>query len=59
LGASVEVVVPVVAGWLALTYGTARTSYRLTLRSRRRTLEGLADRLAAIAQELIGEHARV
>jgi serine/threonine protein kinase len=58
LGASAEVVVPVVAGWLALTYGTARTSYRLTVRSRRRTLEGLADRLAATAQELIGDRPR-
>jgi hypothetical protein len=48
--AAMAVIVPL---WLAATYTTARTAYRLTTRRRVRELEQLADRLAALAQELI------
>jgi serine/threonine protein kinase len=54
-----EVIAVIVPAWLGLTYATARTSYRLTVRSRQRTLEGLADRLAAMTEELVGERPRI
>lgn len=54
-----EVIAVIVPAWLTLTYATARTSYRLTVRSRQRTLEGLADRLAAMTRELVGERPRI
>jgi hypothetical protein len=59
MSAPAEVIAAIVPAWLGLTYATARTSYRLTVRSRQRTLEGLADRLAAMTQELVGGPARL
>ncbi|MGH7569136.1 MAG: hypothetical protein ACREL9_09235 [Gemmatimonadales bacterium] len=41
--------------WLATTYVTARTVYGRTVNRERRELEGLADRLAALACELAPE----
>jgi hypothetical protein len=48
-GAAVVAIVPL---WLATTYVTARTVYRSSTRKRAQELERLADRLAALAQEL-------
>ncbi|MGH7537608.1 MAG: serine/threonine-protein kinase [Gemmatimonadales bacterium] len=48
--AAMAMIVPL---WLATTYATARTAYRLTTRRRVRELEELADRLAALARELV------
>lgn len=45
----------IIPGWLLTTFLTARTTYRLTSRRRVAELEQLADRLAALAQELILE----
>ena len=39
--------------WLATTYAVARTSYYYAVRRRQRELDGLADRLAALAQSLV------
>ena len=39
--------------WLTTTYVTARTAYSRTVRRRVRELEGLADRLADLARELM------
>lgn len=55
MGAPGEVIAVVVPAWFGLTAVTARTSYRLTVRSRGRTLAGLADRLAEMTKELVGE----
>jgi len=49
-GAGVLVAVPL---WLATTYAVARTSYYYSVRRRQRELNGLADRLAALAQSLV------
>jgi len=38
-----------------VTYATARTTYHSTAQRRARELELLADRIAALAGELIGE----
>jgi len=45
----------IIPGWLLTTFLTARTTYRLTSKRRVAELEQLADRLAALAQELILE----
>jgi hypothetical protein len=52
LGAGTAVIAAV-PFWLALTYAVARTSYYYAVRRRQRELDGLADRLAALAQDLI------
>ena len=39
--------------WLAFTYAVARWSYYYAVRRRQRELDGLADRLAALAQDLV------
>jgi serine/threonine protein kinase len=52
LGAGTAVIAAV-PFWLALTYAVARTSYFYAVRRRQRELDGLADRLAALAQELV------
>ena len=44
-----------VPAWITITYFTARTSYHYSVRSKQRELEGLADRLANLARELIYE----
>ena len=41
--------------WLAATFATARTTYRYSTRRRMRELEALADRLAALTRDLVGE----
>ncbi|MGH7676023.1 MAG: hypothetical protein ACREMV_12195, partial [Gemmatimonadales bacterium] len=53
------ILVGVVPLWLATTYATARTAYGRTTRRRVRELEGLADRLANLARELIPVRAAV
>ncbi|MDQ3950290.1 MAG: serine/threonine protein kinase [Gemmatimonadota bacterium] len=58
LSAPAEVIAAVVPAWLTLTYATARTSYHLSVRSRERTLEDLADRLGSMTRELVGQPAR-
>jgi len=45
--------VAIIPLWLGTTYVTARTVYRRNARGRVRELEALADRLAALARELI------
>jgi serine/threonine protein kinase len=45
----------IVPAWLTLTYATARASYSHAVRRRQKALGGLADRLAELARELIGE----
>jgi serine/threonine protein kinase len=50
-----ELAIVVVPAWLAVTFVTARTSYRLMTRRRYKTLEALIDRLASITAELIAE----
>jgi serine/threonine protein kinase len=59
LHASPELAGIIVPGWVAVTYATARTSYRFTVRRRQRALEGLADRLADLTRELIGATPRM
>ena len=54
-----ELAAVVVPAWLGLTFVTARTSYRWTTRKRNKMLEGLADRLASMTAELIGERPRL
>ncbi len=39
--------------WLLFTYATARTAYFYGVRRRQRTLEQLADRLAALARQMV------
>jgi hypothetical protein len=55
-GTAVGVMV-VVPFWLATTYAVARTSYYYAVRRRQRELDSLADRLAALAQELVPRRA--
>ena len=43
--------------WLGLTYATARTSYHYTVKRRHKQLNELADRLVAVARDVIAEHA--
>ncbi len=50
VGAAVVTVIPV---WLGITYLTARTVYRRSTRKRARELEQLANRLAALTQQLV------
>jgi serine/threonine protein kinase len=50
VGAAVVTVIPV---WLGITYLTARTVYRRSTRKRATELEALANRLAALTQELV------
>jgi hypothetical protein len=50
VGTAVVTVIPV---WLGITYLTARTVYRRSTRKRARELEALANRLAALTQELV------
>jgi len=50
VGAAVVTVIPV---WLGITYLTARTVYRRSTRKRAGELEALANRLAALTQELV------
>ena len=45
----------IVPAWLTITYFTARTSYFYSVRNKQRELEGLADKLADLARELIAE----
>ena len=49
-GVAVLAAVPL---WLATTYAVARTSFYYSVRRRRRELDGLADRLASLAQGLV------
>ena len=49
-GAAVAAIIPL---WLVATYFTARAAYGRTTRRRVRELEGLADRLAGLVQELV------
>ena len=49
-GSAIAVIIPL---WLAATFATARTTYYYSAKRRERKLEGLADRLAALAQELV------
>jgi hypothetical protein len=49
-GAIAAVIAP---AWLTLTYATARTIYHYAARRRMRQLEKLADRLEAVARELV------
>jgi serine/threonine protein kinase len=44
-----------IPAWLMVVYGVARTTYHYSVRRRSRELGGLADRLAALASDLIGE----
>jgi serine/threonine protein kinase len=44
-----------VPAWLAITYATARTSYHYSVKRRSGDLENLANKLAELAAELIGE----
>jgi hypothetical protein len=55
LGAGPEVGL-VAAGWVGGMYALARTIYRAVSRKRRAELEGLSDRLAAIAAESAQGH---
>ena len=45
----------IVPAWLVLTGLTARTSYHYAVKRRQKSLRELADRLANLAQDLIGE----
>jgi serine/threonine protein kinase len=47
-----------IPAWLAFTYATARMSFRYSVRHRLPELESLAERLAALVQELIHEQQR-
>ena len=46
-------VMAIVPFWLATVYAVARTSYHYAVRRRQRELDGLADRLASLAQSLV------
>jgi hypothetical protein len=50
--AFIPLVIPL---WLGLTYGVARTSYHYSTAKRERSLAELADRLEAVARELMAE----
>jgi len=50
--AAMAVIIP---GWLLTTFATARTTYRVISRRRVAELERLAERLAALARDLISE----
>jgi hypothetical protein len=43
--------------WLGLVYSTARFVYSRMTGKRERTLRGLADRLAAVTEEMVPRHA--
>ena len=45
----------IVPAWLTITYSIARASYYYAVNSRKRELENLADKLADLARDLIGE----
>ena len=45
--------------WLATTFSTARAVYRYNSRKRMRELEALADRLAALTGDLVGERPKL
>jgi len=49
----------VIPAWLLITYATARTAYHYSTARRAKTLEELADRLAAATSELIEEQRRL
>ena len=44
-----------VPAWLTIVYTTARTSYYYAVKRREKKLSGVADRLAQLAEELIGQ----
>lgn len=44
-----------VPAWLTLIYGVTRSTYHYAVRRRQKALERVADRLADVARELIGE----
>jgi hypothetical protein len=50
MGPGVIALVPI---WLSITYATARYVYRRMTRKRAKELETLANRLAALTQELV------
>ena len=45
----------IIPAWLAVTFATARSAYFYATRRRERQLVELADRLAALARELVPE----
>jgi tRNA A-37 threonylcarbamoyl transferase component Bud32 len=45
----------VLPAWFILVYGVARTSYHYSVKRRMKTLGGLADKLAELSRELIGD----
>ncbi|HEY8175070.1 MAG TPA: serine/threonine-protein kinase [Gemmatimonadaceae bacterium] len=47
-----------IPAWLATVYSIARTSFHYAVRRRQKVLTYLADRLAELSHELIGEHDR-
>jgi len=51
-GAAMAAIIPL---WLGTTYVTARTAYHFSAKRRAQQMERLADRLAALARELIPE----
>jgi serine/threonine protein kinase len=51
-GPALGLIVPM---WLVTTFATARTAYHYSTKRRMRELEELADRMAALAQELVPE----
>src|SRR2546423_1563855 len=55
-GPAIVAIIPV---WLGATYLTARTVYRRLTRKRARELENLANRLAALAEELVEQPHRL
>ena len=55
-GPVVALLVPL---WLATTFGTARGVYRYSSGRRSRELESLADRLASLTRDLVGERRRL
>ena len=55
-GPVVALLVPL---WLGTTFGTARGVYRYSSGRRSRELESLADRLASLARNLVGERRRL
>jgi hypothetical protein len=48
-----DALVAIIPAWLLATFVTARTTYRITSKRRVAELEQLAERLAALARELI------
>jgi len=53
--AAIPLVIP---AWLVTTWATARTVFHSSSRRRERELEALADRLAALVRESMGEQPR-